>query len=183
MLAWHPATADANLPDTSGKTVITDRGPVTGVITPDGRQFLGIPYAAPPVGSRRWQPPAQAPSWTQPLDASQFGNNCPQAPSPFGLASTTEDCLFLNVYTPPVGPLGGALRNDPVLVWIHPGAFTVGESDDYDPRELVKRNVVVVTINYRLGALGFLAHPALTAESSNASSGNYGFMDQQAALR
>jgi para-nitrobenzyl esterase len=168
---------------TQHSTVVTDRGPVQGVVTADGRQFLGVPYAAPPVGTLRWRPPQTTASWQHPLDVSQFGHNCPQAPSPFGLPSATEDCLYLNVYTPPTGPLGGALQRNPVMVYIHGGAFRFGESDDYDPKQLVARGVVVVTINYRLGALGFMALPALTAESPNHASGNYGLMDQQEALR
>jgi para-nitrobenzyl esterase len=111
--------------------------------------------------------------------------------SPFGTESTSEDCLYLNVFTP-----NGKVAQEkngktklkkakglPVMVWLHGGALVVGESDDYDPRRLVEQGVVVVTLNYRLGFLGFLAHPALTAESSTESSGNYGLMDQQAALR
>jgi para-nitrobenzyl esterase len=180
VLGAHIALASAQ---TQHSTVVTDRGPVQGLVTADGRQFLGIPYAAPPVGSSRWRPPQTTASWQQALDASHFGHNCPQGSSPFGIASATEDCLNLNVYTPPTGPFGGALRRDPVMVYIHGGAFRFGESNDYDPRALVQRGVVVVTINYRLGALGFMAHPALTAESPDRASGNYGLMDQQEALR
>ena len=111
-------------------------------------------------------------------DATQFAPHCPQSASPFGQASTSEDCLFLNVFTPsqqrPVAP-------HPVMVWIHGGAFVTGESNDYDPTKLVGDGVIVVTINYRLGALGFLAHPALA--DANGQSGDYGLIDQQAALR
>ena len=98
------------------------------------------------------------------------------------MASTSEDCLYLNVYVPKRtrGSFLPLLR--PVMVWIHGGALFLGESADYDPTRLVEQGVVVVTINYRLGLLGFLAHPALTAESSYGGSGNYGIMDQQAAL-
>jgi para-nitrobenzyl esterase len=161
--------------------VLTDRGPVRGVSTPAGDEFLGIPYAAPPVGVLRWRAPQPAASWRGPRDASEFANHCPQSASPFGVASTTEDCLYLNVYTPMAAPRGGPhLR--PVMVYIHGGAFLTGESDDYGPRRLLGSNVVVVTINYRLGALGFMANAALAAESPDGSSGNYGLMDQQAAL-
>jgi para-nitrobenzyl esterase len=115
-------------------------------------------------------------------DATTFGAHCPQQPSPFGIASTSEDCLFLNVVAP--ASSGEELPGRaPVMVWIHGGALVVGESDDYDPGPLVARGVVVVTVNYRLGALGFLAHPALAAESPRGSSGNFGLLDQQAALR
>jgi para-nitrobenzyl esterase len=170
---------------------LTDKGVVKGVETRTMNKFLGIPYAAAPVGNLRWQPPQPHASWHGPLDATQFGNHCPQSAGPFGLASNTEDCLFLNVYTPN-DEHEGRDRDDrrgrhedgrPVMVWIHGGALTVGESDDYDPTNLVKQGVVVVTINYRLGVLGYLSHPALTAESPNLASGNYGFMDQQAAIK
>ena len=165
------------------RTVIhTESGPVRGVASDDGAEFLGISYAAPPVGDRRWRPPAAPTPWTTPRDASQLASSCPQPPSPFGLASVNEDCLYLNVYTPRRG-LFSRLRRDPVMVWFHPVAFRFGEAGRFDPAPLVERGVVVVTVNYRLGAFGFLAHPALTAESSDATSGNYGIMDQQAALR
>jgi para-nitrobenzyl esterase len=146
-------------------------------------KFLGIPYAAPPVGALRWQPPQPPTRWHGLRDATQFANHCPQGPSPFGLPSTTEDCLYLNVYTPadPKGWYHEDHHGYPVMVWIHGGALVVGESDDYDPTKLVDHDVVVVTTNYRLGILGYLAHPALTAEQGGAS-GNYGFLDQQAAL-
>jgi para-nitrobenzyl esterase len=167
----------------------TDRGPVRGVETPTLTKFLGIPYAAPPVGDRRWRPPVPHARWGGPLDASRFGNHCPQPASPFGRASTTEDCLYLNVFTPSTHPRGGGNGNGlgkkrlPVMVWIHGGGLAVGESDDYDPTKLVEKGRVVVTLNYRLGFLGFLAHPALSAESGYDGSGDYGLMDQQAALR
>jgi para-nitrobenzyl esterase len=167
--------------DNTGQVVKTENGPVSGTVSSTGRQFLGIPYAAPPVGPLRWKPPTAPQNWTANRDATHVSSTCPQPASPFGIASTNEDCLYLNVYTPRVGAAGGALRNDPVLVWIHPGAFQFGEGSDFNPRQLVARNIVVVTINYRLGALGFLAHPALTAEGAG-TSGNYGFQDQQAAL-
>jgi para-nitrobenzyl esterase len=163
--------------------VVTDNGPVKGVVTHDGRQFLGIPYAAPPTGGARWQPPAPAPRWHGVLRATQFGANCAQTGTPFGLASQSEDCLFLNVFTPAEHCDADKHNAAPVMVWLHPGAFQYGEGDDFDPSDLVGQGVVVVTVNYRLGALGFLAHPALTAESPSATSGNYGLQDQQAALR
>jgi para-nitrobenzyl esterase len=148
---------------------------VTGTI----RQFLGIRYAQPVTLNQRWKPPQPVTPSFATQDATQFGNHCPQAFSPFGNATLTEDCLFLNVYAPNKGGIG-ELR--PVMVWIHGGALAVGESNEFDATKLVQRDTVVVTINYRLGALGFLAHPALTAESPDHASGNYGFEDQQAAL-
>src|SRR5262249_35928953 len=108
--------------------------------------------------------------------------HCPQGPSPYGIASLTEDCLYLNVFAPPKTNEGRP-HLLPVMFWIHGGGLLLGESDGYDPSRLVAEGVVVVTINYRLCALGVLAHPALTAESSYGGSGNYGLMDQQAALR
>ena len=159
-------------------------------VTPDGifrgkldttgtvREFLGVRYAEPVTGSQRWKPPVPVKPSFVPQEATQFGNHCPQAASPFGIASATEDCLFLNVYT----PNDGFAFPRPVMVWIHGGALVVGESNDYNASKLVQRGVIVVTINYRIGALGFLATPALTAESPDHISGNYGIEDQQTAL-
>jgi para-nitrobenzyl esterase len=171
----------------------------TWVAAPDGtfqgkfdstgtmREFLGMRYAQPVTGSLRWRPPQPVMRSFNTQDAIQFGNHCPQLFSSFGNATLTEDCLFLNVFTPnrsgdddPGGDDGSAR---PVMVWIHGGSFLFGESNDYNPINLVRRGVVVVTINYRLGALGFLAHPALTAESPDQISGNYAIGDQQAALK
>ena len=185
MLSWH-SSAHAD----PGSTVVTDNGPVKGIVLQDSRQFLGIPYAAPPVGSLRWQPPSAAPRWKGNLDADHFAPHCAQRGTPFGQASESEDCLYLNVFAPPKHDDKGKnkdkedkKRGAPVMVWLHPGAFQYGQSDGYDPSDLVDNDVVVVTLNYRLGALGFLSHPALSAESATASSGNYGLQDQQAALR
>jgi para-nitrobenzyl esterase len=157
---------------------LTEDGLVRGSETAAMRTFLGIPYAAAPVGDLRWRPPQRHSPWAAVRDATQLAPHCPQIAGPFGRASETEDCLFLNVYTP------RDLGLHPVMVWIHGGALISGESDDYDASRLVEQgDVTVVTINYRLGALGFTAHPALTAESPDHASGNYGLMDQQAALR
>ena len=161
----------------------TDKGPVRGNETAAVKQFLGIPYAAPPVGELRWRPPQPHARWRGPLDATHFANHCPQEESSVGRGTTDEDCLHLNVYTPNRGKGKGHAKRLPVMFWIHGGALSSGESDDYDPTRLVQQGRVVVTINYRLGWLGFLAHPSLTAESPNQASGNYGYMDQQAALR
>src|SRR5215469_867409 len=168
-----PAAARA-----SGPVVGTTNGPVRGLANGAVNEFLGIPYAAPPVGALRWQPPQPAASWSGVRDATQFAPHCPQPPTPFGQASTSEDCLFLNVFTPAHQHAGSHF---PVMVWIHGGALVTGESNDYDPTALAAIGVTVVTINYRLGALGFLAHPALA--DANGQSGDYGLMDQQAALR
>ena len=162
----------------SGPVAGTANGAVRGLANGAVDEFLGIPYAAPPVGALRWQPPQPAASWSGVRDATQFAPHCPQVAGPFGQASTSEDCLFLNVFTPSHAQPGSG---SPVMVWIHGGALVSGESNDYDPTGLVADGVTVVTINYRLGALGFLAHPALA--DSNGQSGDYGLEDQQAALR
>jgi para-nitrobenzyl esterase len=162
----------------SGPVAGTANGPVRGLANGAVDEFLGIPYAAPPVGALRWQPPQPTASWSGVRDATRFAPHCPQPAGPFGQASTSEDCLFLNVFTPSHQQAGSHF---PVMVWIHGGALVSGESNDYDPAALVADGVTVVTINYRLGALGFLAHPALA--DANGQSGDYGLMDQQAALR
>jgi para-nitrobenzyl esterase len=158
--------------------VRVDSGLLQGVQSAGVRSFLGVPYAAPPVGDLRWRPPVRAARWSGVRPATAFAPHCAQSASPFGAATTNEDCLYLNVFSP-----AGLRWGAPVMVWIHGGGLTVGESDDYNPVRLIGQGVVVVTINYRLGALGFLAHPALTAESAHHASGNYGLLDQQAALR
>jgi para-nitrobenzyl esterase len=161
-----------------GPVAGTADGPVRGLANGAVNEFLGIPYAAPPVGALRWQPPQPAASWSGVRDATQFAPHCPQLGGPFGQASTSENCLFLNVFTPSHQQAGSHF---PVMVWIHGGALVSGESNDYNPTQMVADGVTVVTINYRLGALGFLAHPALA--DANGQSGDYGLMDQQAALR
>ena len=168
----NAATSDPSL-------VKTQQGTVQGVVQSTFRSFLGIPYAAPPVGNLRWKPPQAHAPWSTTLNATMAGNPCPQIASPFGQASTNENCLFLNVYTP-----NPVTANAPVMVWIHGGAFVAGEGSDFNPAAtLVAQGAVVVTINYRLGAFGFLALPSLSAEDANGSSGNYGLQDQQFALQ
>jgi para-nitrobenzyl esterase len=183
VLALAPARAvvASDGPASRPAIAVTDRGVIRGTQTAEGRQFLGVPYAAPPVGDLRWRPPQEHARWHGVLDTTAFGPHCAQTAGSFGLASTSEDCLFLNVFTPR-GFSGAFPHRAPVMVWIHGGALVTGESDDYDPAPMVARGVVVVTINYRLGALGFLAHPALAAESARGISGNFGVQDQQAAL-
>lgn len=170
-------TTNAAMPDPS--LVKTQQGMVQGSVQSTFRAFLGIPYAAPPVGNLRWKPPQGHASWSTTLQATQAGSPCPQTASPFGQASTNENCLFLNVYTP-----NPVTANAPVMVWIHGGAFVFGEGSDFNPAmTLVAQGTVVVTINYRLGAFGFLALPSLSAEDASGSSGNYGLQDQQFALQ
>jgi para-nitrobenzyl esterase len=138
------------------------------------RQFLGIRYATPPTGGNRWQPPKPY-CWHGNRSAVAMGSFCPQLTS-FG--NGNEDCLFLNIHTPPTG----TYTKLPVMVFIHGGAFLGGAGSFYDPTELVKQGVIVVTFNYRLGALGFLAHPALDHVATR-NTGMYGILDQQAALK
>ena len=173
------ATHKTKKPKANPAVVATEDGALRGAISGGIRAFRGIPYAAPPVGALRWKPPQAHARWTGVRAATQFGSGCPQSLGPFGVPSTDEDCLFLNVYTPANATPGSKL---PVMFWIHGGSLITGESTDYDPTALVKRGVVAVTINYRLGLLGFLAHPALSAESPTHDSGDYGLMDQQFAL-
>ena len=175
LVAAAPAVSAAAA---SGPVAVTSTGVVRGLASGTVDEFLGIPYAAPPVGALRWQPPQPAASWSGVRDAVQFAPHCPQPAGPFGQASTSESCLFLNVFTPSHRQAGARY---PVMVWIHGGALVAGESNDYDPAALVEDGVTVVTLNYRLGALGFLAHPALA--DAKGQSGDYGLMDQQAALR
>jgi len=167
-----------------GKTgdVMTAGGPVRGDETANGLAFRGIPYAAPPVGPLRWKPPADAAAWTTVRDATAFGKACPQLDNTIGgKLAWDEDCLTLNVWTP---KLAGKAA---VMVWIHGGGLVQGGSalPIYDGATLAHDGgVVVVSINYRLGPLGYLAHPALTAEdTAHHASGNFGLLDQIAALR
>lgn len=161
--------------------VRTSSGEVIGLRAAGGGRFLGIPYAAPPVGDLRWRPPQAPKPWSQPLRAIKFGPHCAQTQrGVFASPSSNEDCLTLNVFTPQTQPSGGAAR--PVMVWFHGGGLFSGESDDYDGSLLARDgDVVVVTLNYRVGVFGFLSHPALNTEGH--AYANYGIMDQQAALR
>jgi para-nitrobenzyl esterase len=167
-----------------GTLVMTDTGPVQGTIAGESRVFLGIPYAEPPVGDLRWRPPAPPTPWTDPILATTLGPKCAQlgAIDPTFDATSDEDCLTLNVWAPRVPPSDPA----PVLVWIHGGTFIIGSGGEasYDGQRLAEATgSVVVTINYRLGPMGFLAHPALAAEdASHPASGMYGIEDQRAAL-
>jgi carboxylesterase type B len=164
--------------------VKTESGLVEGVPGRDRsvRVFRGIPYAAPPVGKLRWRPPEPPAPWTGVRPAGDFGPICPQPADPaIDVAlPMSEDCLNLNVWT---AATGTAPR--PVLVWIHGGGFRTGTgaSPRFDGEHLARRGLVVVTFNYRLGALGFLATPELSAESGRHASGNYGLLDSVAALR
>ena len=160
--------------------VRTSVGALRGMVASDYRLFQGIPYAAPPVGPLRWQAPRPAARWSGLLDATKPGPQCMQdtGRDPRVGKPTSENCLTLNVWTPPPGK---GTDKRPVMVWIHGGGFVNGSGDIYHARWLAaKGRIVVVTINYRLGALGFLAHPSLGPPGAV---GNYGLADQQAALR
>ncbi len=166
--------------------VHTAAGLVRGIVrTSVGAEFLGIPYAQPPVGDLRWREPLPAKPWSGIRDASNFGAACSQpllggAWNRYDVANSQEDCLYLNVVT----PAWPAAKPLPVMFWIHGGANLggSGSGDLYNSGTLTEHGVVLVTINYRLGVFGFLAHPALTAESPYHASGNYGLMDQILAL-
>jgi para-nitrobenzyl esterase len=186
----QPAAASAPAADPVQAEVATEHGLIGGAPSADDPTVLvwkGIPYAAPPVGELRWKPPAPAVHWKGVRDAKEFGSACWQPepnPESFyggGPIERDEDCLYLNVWS-------AAKSSDearPVMVWVHGGALVTGTGATpwYDGTALAKKGVVLVTINYRLGPMGFLAHPALSAESSPPSSGNYGILDQIAALQ
>jgi para-nitrobenzyl esterase len=165
----------------SCSVVQTAGGPVQGQPAGAGCSYMGIPFAAPPVGALRWKPPQPAMPWTSPRP-SQAASGCPQTMSAFGQPSMDEDCLYLNVWMPPSPP-----AKAPVMVFVHGGGFNYGSGTFplYDGTKLAAAaNAIVVTINYRLGFLGFLANPALRAEDPNhPSAGNYGIEDQIAAFQ
>ena len=166
-------------------SVQTTSGPVVGTAEQDGlRVFKGIPFAAPPVGKLRWQPPQPVEKWTEPQTVTTFRAQCMQrrifGDMVFRAGTMSEDCLFLNVWTP-AKSAGDRL---PVLVYFYGGGFIAGDGSEprYDGAAMARRGIVALTVNYRLGVFGFLAHPELTAESSRHASGNYGLLDQAAAL-
>lgn len=174
------------------KPVRTKSGVISGVLNSDGKIaiFKGIPFATPPVGPWRWKPPQPASPWKGVLHADHFGHSCMQKPVHEFLPWTkefmfvtdaSEDCLYLNIWT----PAKTSADHLPVYVYIYGGALTSGSGDVsiYDGEHLAKKGIVVVNMNYRVGIFGFLAHPELTAESAHHSSGNYGFLDQMAALQ
>lgn len=170
--AWAQAAPAAAAAAAAGPVVKVAQGPVRGAVSDRVATFQGIPFAAPPVGDLRWRPPAPPAAWSAVRDATRPGQNCTQS----------EDCLFLNVTAPANAKPGAKL---PVMVWIHGGAFVIGNSiaafgAEHDGSEFAKQGVVTVTLNYRLGRAGWFAHPALTGEGPT---GNYGLMDQVAALK
>ena len=157
-------------------------GLVQGVEAKEVTVYKGLPYAAPPVGELRWRAPQAPARWSGVKVADRFGDACMQNPASVGGPLTvSEDCLYLNVWTPP-HPAGAKL---PVMVWIHGGGFNLGAGSwaETDGSSLARHGVVLVTLNYRLGKFGFFAHPALTAEAKGGELGNYGLMDMVAALK
>jgi para-nitrobenzyl esterase len=167
--------------------VKTPDGVLEGVISADGkvRTFKGIPYAAPPVGELRWKAPQPVQSWTGVRKASEYGPRCMQArifdDMVFHDAGPSEDCLHLNLWM----PANPAAKKLPVMVWIHGGGFVAGASSEgrQDGGNLSKKGVLVVSMNYRMGIFGFFSHPELDTESGHDASGNYGLLDQVAALQ
>jgi para-nitrobenzyl esterase len=173
------------MPAFAQQMVSIDSGKLQGLTSNGVTAFKGIPYAAPPVGELRWREPQPATRWSGIRSAVEYGHDCMQLPFPGDAAPLgtppAEDCLVLNVWTP-AKYQGHAL---PVMVWIHGGGFVNGGSSPavYDGTPFARDGVVFVSFNYRLGRFGFFAHPALTSESTSGMLGNYGYMDQIAALR
>jgi para-nitrobenzyl esterase len=170
----------------AAEQVRTASGIVEGAVSADAkvRTFKGIPFAAPPVGSLRWRPPQSEPSWNGVRKATEFGARCMQGriyeDMVFRDPGPSEDCLYLNVWTPATS----AEARLPVMVWIYGGGFQAGSASEprQDGENLAKKGVVIVSLNYRLGIFGFFSHPELTKESPHHASGNYGLLDQVAAL-
>ena len=170
----------------TAQQVRTEAGTVEGSASPDGKVqiFRGIPYAAPPVGKLRWKEPQPVAKWEGVRKATEFGARCMQGnvfgDMVFRDAAPSEDCLYLNVWT----PNASAEAKLPVMVWIYGGGFQAGATSEprQDGEQLARKGVVVVSMNYRLGIFGFFSHVELTQESSHHASGNYGLLDQAAAL-
>ncbi|HTC53830.1 MAG TPA: carboxylesterase family protein [Steroidobacteraceae bacterium] len=168
-------------PAAAGVTVKTPAGFLRGAEQDGMRRFLGVPYAQAPLGELRWRAPQPLPAGSGTRDALQFGPECMQGQRAQAPVAMSEDCLYLNLWV----ASKRASRHLPVLVWVHGGAFKVGSAGQpvYDGASLARRGLVVVTLNYRLGKFGFLAHPALTRENPDGPLGNYGLMDVIAALK
>jgi carboxylesterase type B len=181
-LVWLLAAPAAGAaPGSRGLTVATDKGLVRGISADGVEKFLGMPYAAPPVGALRWKAPAAVQPWSGVRSAAAVGNRCPQLLNSNGPRTDLEDCLYLNVYRPRNVRAGAEL---PVLFMIHGGGFTTGSGDQHDGALLAATDhMLVVSINYRLGVFGFLGLTGLTAEAADHSSGNFGMLDWLAALK
>jgi para-nitrobenzyl esterase len=173
----------------AGDPVRIDSGRVSGKLLPSGvKAYFGVPFAAPPVGELRWREPQPVPAWSGVFDAGRPAPECIQVlrahgiNNYFGEEATSEDCLYLNIWAPPDA---GSGARKPVVVWIYGGGFTIGSASmaNYSGETLARKGVVYVAVAYRVGAFGFLALPALTAESAHHSSGDVGSLDQIAALQ
>jgi para-nitrobenzyl esterase len=172
-----------------GDPVATDSGRIAGKLLSSGvRGYFGVPFAAPPVGELRWREPQSVRPWQGVYNADRFAPECIQILRPhninhyFGEEATSEDCLYLNIWAPPAT---ASNAKAPVIVWIYGGALSIGSAamPNYGGENLARKGVIYVTVGYRLGAFGFMAHPELTASSPFAASGNYGYLDQIAALQ
>ncbi len=181
-----PIPIDIESEQAMDTVVMTDAGPIQGCLEEQEgvKVFKGIPFAAPPVGQNRWREPQPVEPWSQIRDCTEFGPACPQSDilvRTYGIKAPVldEDCLYLNVFTP------AKTTNDklPVMVWFYGGGFGVGDASTYDMSRFSQLGAVVVTINYRVGVMGFLAHESLSQESPHHVSGNYGLLDMVASLR
>lgn len=172
-----------------GDPVAIDTGNVSGKLLPSGvRAYFGVPFAAPPTGNRRWAEPQPREAWQGVYNADRFAPECIQILRPhninhyFGEEATSEDCLYLNIWAPASSPQG---QKAPVILWLYGGGLSIGSASmpNYGGEGLARKGVVYVTAGYRVGAFGFMAHPELTATSPHRASGNYGHLDQLAALQ
>ncbi|MBT9473171.1 MAG: carboxylesterase family protein [Pseudomonadota bacterium] len=179
------ASSGAHAAETRTEVVRTQSGQVQGVVKDGVAAFKGVPFAAPPIGDLRWRAPQPAPAWSGIRSAAEYGHDCAQKPFPSDAAplgtAPSEDCLVMNVWR----PAAASKAKLPVMVWIYGGGFVNGGSSPevYAGDQFAKQGVVLVSFNYRLGRFGFFAHPALSKESPKGPLGNYGFMDQIAALK
>lgn len=185
-VVWTAAAESAN--PIPGNPIVTDKGKIAGTLLGSGiHAYYGIPFAAPPVGDLRWHAPVPAKPWTDVYRADTPRPACAQRgpanrPEGANARPSSEDCLYLNVWTPPTAKAGAKL---PVIVYIHGGGFSGGSPSEpvYSGEELAKKGVVTVNLAYRLGIFGYLAHPELTKESGHNASGDWGSLDQIAGLQ
>jgi para-nitrobenzyl esterase len=184
--AAHAQIVEAPIP---GDPISIDTGKVSGKLLSSGvRAYFGVPFAAPPVGELRWREPQPREPWNGIYNADRFAPECIQILRPhninhyFGEEATSEDCLYLNIWAPPAAVKGDKV---PVILWLYGGGLSIGSASmpNYGGENLAKKGVVYITAGYRIGALGFMAHPELTASSPHHASGNYGHFDQIAALQ
>lgn len=185
LVAFFQTKAQGQSAITNSLVLKVEGGSIKGLINQDVVSYKGIPFAAPPVGQLRWRAPQPVIAWDGVRDASNFGKDCAQAafgPNADSISKTSsEDCLCLNVWAP---SKNNSTKKLPVMVWIHGGAFMFGSGaqQDFSGEKFAKQGVILVTINYRLGRLGFFAFPALTKEQPKEFKGNYAYMDQIAAF-